>query len=207
MGRTQKLKKPGRGQRHSAAWGKRWGLALLLASGMAFGQHSTAHFSPDLSGYLAQAKQGGVSKYQTVRVIVQYKQVPTEAHYAKMQSRGGFLHSKLHMIKGAAFTVPVSILPALEADPEIASVSIDHPMQVMDDLTNSAIGAGSVWNSGYTGAGIGVAVIDSGINDSHPDLKNSSETASRVVYHQDFTGTPTTNALGAKSAAELCACP
>jgi serine protease AprX len=197
MGRTQKLKKPGRNERHSAAWGKRWGLALLLASGMAYGQHSTAHFSPDLSGYLAQAKQG-TSYGQTVRVIVQYKQVPTDAHYAKMQARGGHLHAKLHMIKGAAFTVPVSVLPALEADPEIASVSIDHPMQVMDDLTNGAIGAASVWNSGYTGAGIGVAVIDSGINDSHPDLKNSAETASRVVYHQDFTGTATTNSAGAK---------
>ena len=57
-----------------------------------------------------------------------------------MQSRGGLLHSKLHMIKGAAFTIPVSALPALEADPEIASVTIDHPMNVMDDMTNVSTG-------------------------------------------------------------------
>ncbi len=37
--------------------------------------------------------------------------------------------------------------------------------------------------------GVGVAVIDSGINDSHPDLWDSTQTSSRVVYHQDFTGT------------------
>src|SRR5208283_2954693 len=106
-------------------------------------------------------------------------------------------HAKLHMIKAAAFTIPVSALPALEADPEIVSVTIDHPMNVMDDLTNGAIGVQTAWNSGYTGAGVGVAVIDSGINDSHPDLHNASG-ASRVVYHQDFTGTPTSNSSGAQ---------
>ena len=76
------------------------------------------------------------------------------------------------MIKGASFTIPVSALAALEADPEIASVTIDHPMNVMDDLTNDATGVESAWNAGYNGAGVGVAVIDSGINDSHPDLRN-----------------------------------
>ena len=204
MVHTQKLKKPlGRGERHSAAWGKRLGIMLLLATGMAFGQRwsnqpvsNNSHIASELSGLLQKAKQGS-TKGQTVKVIVQYRVVPTAAHYATMQSRGGLLHSKLHMIKGAAFTIPVSALPALEADPEIASVTIDHPMNVMDDMTNAATGVASAWNSGYNGAGVTVAVIDSGINDSHPDLQNANGT-SRVVYHQDFTGTPTTNSSGAQ---------
>ena len=70
-------------------------------------------------------------------------------------------------------------------------------MHVMDDTTNVATGVNSAWSSGYTGAGVGVAVIDSGINDSHPDLRNANGT-SRVVYHQDFTGTATTNSSGGK---------
>ncbi|HEY3972916.1 MAG TPA: S8 family peptidase [Candidatus Sulfotelmatobacter sp.] len=198
-----------RGERHSAAWGKRLSLVLMLvlATGMAFGQRWnnlttgaprwSGRISPELSGQLAKAHQG-TAKGQTVRVIVQYKQVPTPTHYATMQGRGGLLHSKLHMIKGAAFTIPVSALAALESDPEIVAVSIDHATQVADELTDGAIGASSAWNSGFTGAGVGVAVIDSGINDSHPDLWNSSETASRVVYRQDFTGTPATNLAGGK---------
>jgi serine protease AprX len=145
---------------------------------------------------LAKAHQGTAGR-QTVKVIVQYRQVPTSAHYATMMGRGGMLHARLHMIKGAAFTIPVSALAALEADPEVASVTIDHPMNVMDDLTNTATSVKSAWNSGFNGAGVGVAVIDSGINDSHPDLMDSTETTSRVVYHQDFTGTATTNANGA----------
>jgi serine protease AprX len=205
MASRQKFKKAaGRGERHSAAWGKRLSMVLLLATGMAFGQRSVgptsgeagafSRIAPELSGLLAKAHQGA-ARGETVRVIVQYKQVPTAAHYATMQNRGGLLHAKLHMIKGAAFTIPVSALAALEADPEIASVSIDHPMNVMDDLTNDATGVNNVWNSGFTGAGVGVAVIDSGINDSHPDLRNS-DGSSRVVYHQDFTGTSTTNSTG-----------
>jgi serine protease AprX len=200
MVHTQKLRKPpGRGERHSAAWGKRLGMTLLLATGMAFGQHSTtpgnSRIHAELSGLLDRAHHGR-AQGQTVNVIVQYRQVPTSAHYATMHGRGGRLQSKLHMIKAAAFTIPVSALAALEADPEVVSVSIDHPMNVMDDVTNGATGVNTAWTSGYDGTGVGVAVIDSGINDSHPDLWNSSGTASRVVYHQDFTGTATTNSKG-----------
>ena len=205
MIRTQKSPKPGRSERHSAAWGKRVAMVVLLTTGMAFGQRWNnvsssesgrfSRMSPELSGMLASAKQG-TAKNQTVRVIVQYKQVPTMAHYATMQNRGGRLHSRLHMIKGASFTIPASALPALEADPDIASVTVDHPINMMmDDLTNDATGVENAWSTGFTGAGVGVAVIDSGINDNQPDLQNATGT-SRVVYHQDFTGTPTTNANG-----------
>jgi serine protease AprX len=202
----QRKRAEGRNERHSAAWGKRLSsvLVVVLATGMAFGQRwnnptANGRFSriaPELSDLLSKAKQGS-AKTQTVRVIVQYKQVPTSAHYATMQGRGARLHTKLHMIKGAAFTIPVSALPALEADPNVASVTIDHPMNVMDDITDNVIGASSAWNSGFTGAGVGIAVIDSGINDSHPDLFDATQTSSRVVYHQDFTGTATSNSSGA----------
>ncbi len=190
-----------RNERHSAAWGKRLSfmlaLALFVPFGLSLDASASSRIASELSGLLEQAKQGSANG-ETVKVIVQYQQVPTAAHYAAMKQRGGHLNAKLHLIKGAAFTIPVSALPLLESDPAIVSVSLDHPMNVMDDLTDDAIGVDSAWNSGYTGAGIGVAVIDSGINDSHPDLWDSTESHSRVIYHQDFTGTPTTNASGAQ---------
>jgi serine protease AprX len=179
-------------------------LVVLLATGMALGSTSPAarqngrmsNIASELSSFLAKAKQGSADG-KTVRVIVQYKHIPTSVHYSTMKGRGARLHATLHMIHGAAFTIPVSALPALEADPEIESVTIDHPIAVMDDLTNAATGVSAAWNSGFTGAGIGVAVIDSGVNDAHPDLWNSTHTTSRVLYHQDFTGTAKTNSNGA----------
>ena len=56
----------------------------------------------------------------------------------------------------------------------------------------------AAWSAGFNGAGVTVAVIDSGINDSHPDLWNSAVSHSRVLYHQDFTGTSNTNSSGGK---------
>jgi serine protease AprX len=172
-------------------------MALASTSPSARQNGRFSNIGSELAGYMAKAKQGSANG-KTVRVIVQYKHIPTAVHYSTMKGRGAQLHTTLRMISGAAFTIPVNALPALEADPEIKSVTIDHPIAVMDDLTNSATGVSSAWNAGFTGAGIGVAVIDSGINDSHPDLWDSTHTSSRVLYHQDFTGTATTNSNGAK---------
>ncbi len=210
---TRKAQQPaGRGERRSAAWGKRFGvLVLVLVTELAFAganggsknapssasSSSASRVQPELQQFLAKAQQGKAGT-QTVKVIVTYKQDPGPTHFARMQGLGGKLHAQLHVVKGAAFTIPVSALAALEADPEVVSVSIDHPMTGLDDTTDIATGIAAAWNAGYNGTGIGVAVIDSGINDRHPDLWNSSETQSRVVYHQDFTGTATTNASGAQ---------
>ena len=158
MLRTKNGNKSQREERHSAAWGKRLGLVLLLATGLAFAAPPAARQNADLRrslqnfpGLLAKAKQGSANT-QTVRVIVQYKNVPAKAHYSAMQSRGGRLHLQLHFIRGAAFTIPVNALAALEADPEVASVTIDHPLSGMDDLTNAVTGVSSAWNAGFTGA-------------------------------------------------------
>jgi serine protease AprX len=176
-------------------------LLVLLVAEAAFAQGEgkmVGKFAPDLAPVLTRAHQGKTAANETVTVIVQYKQVPQAEQEGKVQRLGARLNHRLGVVKGIALTIPASALPALEADPEVASVSVDHPMKELDDTTDIATGMPSAWNAGYNGTGIGVAVIDSGINDSHPDLLNSAETHSRVVYHQDFTGTPTSNWLGAK---------
>src|SRR6202034_3686476 len=49
-----------------------------------------------------------------------------------------------------------------------------------------AINAPFAWQSGYTGAGVGVALIDSGVMSNHPDLYMGILPISRVVYQQSF---------------------
>jgi serine protease AprX len=208
---TLKSKKPGRGERHSAAWGKRLSiLALVLIAEVAFAQRpemssargetlrAFGRIAPELSHQLALAHQGAAGT-QTVKVIVEYKSIPQSAHFAKMQSLGGRLHAQLHVVRAASFTIPVRALAALEADPDVVSVTIDHALNGMDDYTDAASNVSAAWNSGYDGTGIGVAVIDSGINDSHPDLQDATQSYSRVLYHQDFTGTATSNSSGARN--------
>jgi len=175
-------------------------LLLLLIAESAFAPWASGKpagkFAPDLAPIAARAHHGATEN-ETVKVIVQYKQVPQATEEGRVQRLGARLNHRLHSVKGIALTIPVNALPALEADPDVVSVSVDHPMKGLDDLSDVATGVPSAWNAGYNGAGIGVAVIDSGINDSHPDLKDSTESTSRVVYHQDFTGTANSNSSGA----------
>jgi serine protease AprX len=155
-------------------------------------------FASDLAPIAARATQGVAAANETVQVIVQYKLVPQAQQEGRVQRMGALLNHRLGVVKAIALTIPVRALPSLEADPDVVSVSVDHPMKELDDTTDVATGVASAWSAGYSGAGIGVAVIDSGINDSHPDLWNSAQTHSRVVYHQDFTGTANSNSSGAK---------
>jgi serine protease AprX len=134
----------------------------------------------------------GTASNQTVKVIVQYKQAPKSSAMARVQNLGGRISNHLGLVNGAALAVPARSLAALANDPDVAFVSVDHPLQGMDDYTDSAMNASAAWSAGYDGTGIGVAVIDSGINDTHSDLWISGKSTSRVVYHQDFTGTATT---------------
>src|SRR5271156_4065011 len=170
MSQRLKSESPNRGQRHSAAWGKRLKmLVLLLVAEAAFAQDWTAisrpagKFASDLAPAVEKAHQGTAAANETVRVIVQYRQSPQAEQEGRVQRLGARLNHRLGVVKGIALTIPVSALPALEADPEILSVNIDHPMKELDDITDVATGMPSAWNAGYNGAGIGVAVIDSGI--------------------------------------------
>jgi len=126
---------------------------------------------------------------QQVKVIVQYKQTPNSAALSRAQNLGGRVGHHLGLVRGAAFTVPAGSLQSLANDPEVEFVSLDHPLKGMDDYTAAAMNVSAAVSTAYDGTGIGVAVIDSGINDTHSDLGNRSK--SRVLYHQDFTGTTT----------------
>lgn len=201
MSQRSKPKSLSRGQRLSAAWGKRLSaVVLLLVAEAAVAQGSrelAGKFAPDLAPIVARAQQGAAAQ-ETAEIIVQYRQAPHAKHEARVQRMGAHLNARLGLVNGMALTIPVSALPALAADPEVVSIHLDHAIKGMDSTTNAVVNVSSAWNAGYDGSGIGVAIIDSGINDTHPDLWDTKLTHSRVVYHQDFTGTATTNSSGAQ---------
>ena len=123
MSQTPKSKNSDRGQRHSAAWGKRLGLVLLLLiAETAFAQtwagngKPVGKFAPDLAPIAARANHGAAAN-ETVKVIVQYKQVPQAEQEGRVQHLGARLNHRLHMVKGIALTVPVNALPASRPTP------------------------------------------------------------------------------------------
>ncbi|MFE0422802.1 S8 family serine peptidase, partial [Streptomyces sp. NPDC058953] len=72
------------------------------------------------------------------------------------------------------------------AAPGIERVWLDAVYTPTLDTSVGRIGAPKVWQSGYDGTGVTVAVLDSGVDDTHPDL------AARVAGSANFTTSPDT---------------
>jgi len=77
-------------------------------------------------------------------------------------------------LPGLVGDVTAQGLDALLAHPAVESVALDLPVEIA--LTESAhvIGADAVWHDwGLTGNGVTVAVLDTGIDPTHPDLADN----------------------------------
>lgn len=150
--------------------------AFLLASGTAFSD------GKKLAKELQNGQEGKTGK---VDVIIQFCSQPTDSFHSKVSASGGKLKHKFDFIKSAHYSVPAAALGDLSNDPNICYISSDRSvgksLDHVDMVTNADIG----WGYGWKGTGIGVAVIDSGV-DQVPDLNTSDQTASRIVYSQSF---------------------
>lgn len=162
---------------------------LALACSTAWAQSSK--LSPDLAA---------LDPHSTAKVIVRWKTAPTADtnHNVLLGSNGllgGLVGSVLHLvgsvltsINATVLMAPASSLQALAADPNVLYISPDRPLTAKLDNSTAAVNASAVWRAGYNGSGIGVAVLDSGIN---PDVNFGGALlglGSHVVYRQDFVG-------------------
>ena len=100
---------------------------------------------------------------------------------AKLLSLGGVINAQYVSIPAIAVKLPAVVVSILALDPAIAYISPDRAVAGTLDLTTAAVNADMAYQAGYTGAGVGIAIVDSGIY-AHPDL------ASRIVYRQSFIG-------------------
>jgi subtilisin family serine protease len=69
-----------------------------------------------------------------------------------------------------ALTVDAAALSALLADPEVTSVAEDRPVYPTLNDTPGITRADRAWAEGYAGTGQTVAVVDTGVDQSHPFL-------------------------------------
>ena len=84
-------------------------------------------------------------------------------------------NGRLGIINGHVIEVPNRLLNQLANDPAVEDLHVDRPLHKDNYRTTLTTGARAVQQAlGFTGAGIGVAVIDSGIANWHDDLTNRS---------------------------------
>jgi len=99
---------------------------------------------------------------------------------------GGTVLGQLPIVNGLVASLDYNGILSLSNQSNVIYISKDRPLTPFFDNAAPAVNASAAWQSNYTGAGIGVALIDSGVN-NHPDLATTGLLPlSRIVYNKSF---------------------
>ena len=83
--------------------------------------------------------------------------------------------------------------------PEIKKIWLDKKVHASLYDSVPLIGAPELWNSGYNGSGLEIAILDTGVDDTHPDLDDLDDNPAtydpKVISKVDFTDDDTTEDL------------
>ena len=117
---------------------------------------------------------------EKVKVIIGYVDKPNHADEDVIRGHGGKTKYTYHIIDAKAVEIPEQAIDRIKRNPRVAYVEEDAEVYALDEeLDNSwgvkHIGAGDVHDDGNTGAGIKVAIIDTGIDYTHSDLDANYE--------------------------------
>ena len=151
--------------------------SLFLAAAMACSAGGARKVSSDLASVAASS---------SVQVIVQWSIGTGATTSQKIVALGGTVVSEFPSVRAGVYNIPSSALSALSMDTAVKFVSADRKISkkaASIGLASATINAPYAWSLGYNGKGVGVAVIDSGINQDD-DLGVYSHAP---VYAQDFT--------------------
>ncbi|MFD3446785.1 S8 family serine peptidase [Microbacteriaceae bacterium 4G12] len=137
------------------------------------------------------------------KVIITYKQ--SKAQTASVQDKKLQVKHQFKQIPAVAATVPTSEIQTLKKDPNVLSVEEDKIVKLQGQTLNWGITPVQVpyaWHNGFTGRGVKVAVIDSGVYRNHSDLALAGG-VSVVSYTKDYDddnghGTHVAGIIGAK---------
>jgi subtilisin family serine protease len=105
-----------------------------------------------------------------------------------LTTTGSVTTRRYTLVPAIAATVTPDGLTALENDPNVLSIEPDTLVAV--DLASSTgiVQADTMWTAGHTGAGTAIAVLDTGVQSSHP-MFAAGPSGTRVVAEACFSST------------------
>lgn len=144
----------------------------------------TLREKPDLRGLKSELT--GISRRpQRQKLIEMLKGLADSSQTllkALLETRKAKNVRSLWIINGIAFSIPAYMVQEIAGQPEVERVSLDSTVSVppvmpaaatVSEWNIDAIRAPVLWNSGYTGQGVVVANMDTGVDVLHPDLASS----------------------------------
>jgi subtilisin len=109
--------------------------------------------------------------------IVAFHQKPGPSEAALLHDAGGIIKRTYMLIPAMAVTLPEQAAASLANNRRVAYIEPNGIFKASDEYTDSwgvsHIGTAVVHSSGNRGAGVKIAVIDSGIDSNHPDLDDN----------------------------------
>jgi serine protease AprX len=122
-------------------------------------------------------QQARTASAETVSVIVREMPRAGDVPERLVAALGGTVESHISIIDGFTALVPESSMSDLTGSPAILSITPDATIQLtsvdghdvaadptsMYSVAQQEVAAGEYWTNGYTGKGVGVALIDSGV--------------------------------------------
>jgi subtilisin len=110
-------------------------------------------------------------------VIVGFKKPVGQNEDSAILSYGGTPKNNFHAIYAVSARVPDNKIAEIKSDPRVTYIEDEQTYKASDEYTNSwgvqHIGSQSVNNQSINGTGIKVAILDTGIDYNHLDLKDN----------------------------------
>ncbi len=172
-------------------------VGTVVALDLPLGETKTNSFLENVPDILDSPKISSVLKQEAQRlgegsipIIVLFKEKLTKQQKSDLLDYTDNLKYEYSLIPAAAFSVNILELDKLAELAFVKSIELDAETKISLAQSTTQIGATRVWLSyNVQGEGVKVAILDTGIDNEHPDLKN-------VVKEQDFTGEGTDDEQG-----------
>ena len=178
---------------------------LLLGSPVLHAQTATSpKIAADLQKALSASKTPALNwtrdingvRHVKVLIVGQTDDVELGGLRSAVMSAGGSIYYRYSSVLALAAMLPASKVAAIAARSDVQSISPNRLMTRSASTLELVTGAAAVRAtgttnysqvSGYTGKGIGIAVLDSGISWQHRNFRGESASESRVREAVNFT--------------------